>query len=1010
MAAVVAWGKNLIVESLPNEKWRGGTTFYGNEQPYGTTPRRDLSGSSYFNPCAPFFVSSAGRYVWSDRPFAFSFKDGRLTIDYTDGEPRVYEAGSTLKEAYLAASRRHFPPTGAIPDELFFAKPQFNTWIESQLVGNGQAMVENYVAAIVSNRFPCGVFMVDDGWAPKDRYGDLTFNRTLFPDPARIFRQTRTAGFRTLLWLTPYVFEGAAFHAEGDRRNLFLRHPDTGRVYAGSYWPTLPACGVINLLDPNAWAPIEARYRDFMRTWGFDGYKFDFTDAGCLANRDRHTNAPAPLPPGKVAADYTEAWGRFASSFAFNELRAGWKVGGLPLVCRLQDKRHSWQDLQKLVPDMISAGLLGCAYTCPDMIGGGDAGHFAKARDEGAIDGKLFVRSAQVQAMMPMMQFSAAPWRLLKPAECDACRKAAELHVAFAPEILSLARAASQTGEPIVRHMEYEFPHQGFDSCLQQFMLGPRWIVAPVVSADDSVEVRLPAGRWRDDLGVTHVGPKALHLKDVPLERLPRFKRAEDEAHDDRTNPERGYRYEIRIGCEEGEPVPEFQSGWPFDAPFDDGVTVAQAYCYLKAYVDSPVSTAKIEALERDFTRARERGVKYLLRFAYESKIGERCPTLDRILGHIRDLTPVIRRNADVLYALQIGWVGLWGEFHTNPLGLDKDPSVMATLVKATLEMLPENRSTMMRRQTYREQAAKRLGVNVEEMHRVGFFNDGTLANYEDGGTFIGQRPFATEGCLEFDAVTRQSIWYPVDGELFWNHGENPVYSSGLAAIKRLALHHYTTFSVVHGNKDLDMDPRPGAIDAWKATPLSADQLRFSGLKVDERYFAQHPSPTAYEYIRDHLGYRLGVVSFACERSADGKTVSGKIRVRNDGFARPVNPRKVWIVLLADDGVLGEFQTGVDARSFAAGETTDIPFEATPGSTESKGPLRMALWLPDEADNLRLRPEYAVAFSYGVKHVLVGGRLLNVLGGVNQGSTGSGTSSKTRLGAEKNPLVGFSCD
>jgi len=36
----------------------------------------------------------------------------------------------------------------------------------------------------------------------------------------------------------------------------------------------------------------------------------------------------------------------------------------------------------------------------------------------------------------------------------------------------------------------------------------------------------------------------------------------------------------------------------------------------------------------------------------------------------------------------------------------------------------------------------------------------------------------------------------------------------------------------------------------------------------------------------------------------------------------------------------------------------------------------MALWLPDEADNLRSRPEYAVAFSYGVKHVLVGGRLL----------------------------------
>ena len=449
-------------------------------------------------------------------------------------------------------------------------------------------------------------------------------------------------------------------------------------------------------------------------------------------------------------------------------------------------------------------------------------------------------------------------------------------------------------------------------------------------------------------------------------------------AHDDRTNPERGYRYEIRIGLEEGEPAPNFQNRWPFDEPFDDGVTVAQAYCYLKAYVDRPVSEAKIAALERDFARARARGVKFLLRFAYESKAKEKCPTLDRILGHIRELTPVVRRNADVLYALQIGWVGLWGEFHTNPRGLDKDPSVMAALVKATLEMLPENRSTMMRRQTYREQAARLLGWDVETMHRVGFYNDGTLANYEDGGTFIGQKPYGMEGCPEFDAVTRQSAWYPVDGELFWNHGENPVYSSGLAAIKRLALHHYSTFSVVHGNKDLDMEPRPGAIDAWKATPLTADMLRFSGLKADERYFAAHPSPSAYAYIRDHLGYRLGVESVEFDRSADGRRMTGKVGIRNDGFARPVNPRPVWLVLVSADGGIREVRTDVDAPSFAAGETTVLPFEADLSESDAKKPFRVALWLPDEAKGLRLRPAYAVAFAYGVRRELVGGRLLNV--------------------------------
>jgi hypothetical protein len=39
------------------------------------------------------------------------------------------------------------------------------------------------------------------------------------------------------------------------------------------------------------------------------------------------------------------------------------------------------------------------------------------------------------------------------------------------------------------------------------------------------VDVALPAGRWKDDLGEVHAGPKVLHLKDVPLDRLAYFER-----------------------------------------------------------------------------------------------------------------------------------------------------------------------------------------------------------------------------------------------------------------------------------------------------------------------------------------------------------------------------------------------------------------------------------------------------------------------------------------------------
>ena len=124
-----------------------------------------------------------------------------------------------------------------------------------------------------------------------------------------------------------------------------------------------------------------------------------------------------------------------------------------------------------------------------------------------------------------MIQFSLAPWRVLTEKECDICRYYANLHVEFGPYIMKLARHAAKTGEPILRSMDWEFPGQGFGDCFTQFMLGGDWLVAPVLTPDDRVTVRLPAGCWRDDLGKLHDGPKTLTLENVPLDRLPRYQR-----------------------------------------------------------------------------------------------------------------------------------------------------------------------------------------------------------------------------------------------------------------------------------------------------------------------------------------------------------------------------------------------------------------------------------------------------------------------------------------------------
>ena len=131
----------------------------------------------------------------------------------------------------------------------------------------------------------------------------------------------------------------------------------------------------------------------------------------------------------------------------------------------------------------------------------------------------------RVFTLHPMMQFSAAPWRYLSPEGVRICREFAELHVSYGKRIFELARHAAETGEPIVRTMEYEFPHQGFNRAMTQFMLGDDLLVAPVVTEDDTVVVELPRGDWMDDFGKRHTGPAILRLDNVPLSRLPRYVR-----------------------------------------------------------------------------------------------------------------------------------------------------------------------------------------------------------------------------------------------------------------------------------------------------------------------------------------------------------------------------------------------------------------------------------------------------------------------------------------------------
>ncbi len=515
------------IEALPNEKWYGAFT----AKAYCNTPLKDLTFQPYQanekkkdlridnrgNQAAPLLTSNKGRFVWSDDPFVFEFVNDTLIVRSDFEKIKVVAAGQNLRDAYVGAKNAHFPASGKTLNPLMYKMPQYNTWIELGTNQNQKDLLK-YTNDVLKNKFPTGVFMIDDGWAK--HYGSFDFDPTTFPDPKKMMKTIHKKGFKVMLWLTPFVSPDSREFKEIAKLNGFVQQKNNKKPALVKWWNGYSAC--IDFTNPKSTDWLRAKLKNLQNTYGIDGYKFDAGDFDFYQAWPQGSSAPYPNESTNTSGPkQTEAFGVFGAEFDFNEFRAGWKNGNQPNAQRLQDKRYSWDDLKLLVPDMLSAGLIGHPHTCPDMIGGGLLSDFENI-DYTKFDQELMVRSAQTQALMPMMQFSVAPWRVLDKKHLDIVRNSALLHAKMGDFIYTLAQKAAKDGEPIVRHLEYAFPNEGFTSCDDQFMLGDKYLVAPMTEKGYKRSVKLPKGTWTDELGNIFTGGQTITI-DVPLERLPYF-------------------------------------------------------------------------------------------------------------------------------------------------------------------------------------------------------------------------------------------------------------------------------------------------------------------------------------------------------------------------------------------------------------------------------------------------------------------------------------------------------
>lgn len=359
---------------------------------------------------------------------------------------------------------------------------------------------------------------------------------------------------------------------------------------------------------------------------------------------------------------------------------------------------------------------------------------------------------------------------------------------------------------------------------------------------------------------------------------------------------------------------------------------------YLTDYMESDIPQEFLDRLETNMNALREGGGKVILRFSYKSSMDTKDQPWNAapewIHRHMDQVAPYLQKHADVILCVQCGWLGSWGEWYYTDSGYkmnptkDSDFEMRWEVLEHMLRAVPESRQVALRTPMYKRRWLKMRGdtastpLTADEAFlptykaRIGGHNDCFLSSANDVGTYSGP---------DDRAFWAEDTKYTVMG------GETCEFKKTLAeadhAIGEMEKYHWTY---------LNRDYREEVTNSWRQNGTMNTILRRLGYRFVLDKVIHTPKPVA--------GNKFEVYCV----------------LRNLGFAAPVNPRDVELVLVnANDAAKKYvFPQGENPRFWLPGEhrfTLDCTLDGV-----AAGQYKLYLNLPDPYESLHNDPRYSI--------------------------------------------------
>lgn len=468
------------------------------------------------------FLDNSFRSVFNmgaanDRLYSFGAEDGELNYYFIFG-PTVRDV---VQRYTSLTGRMPLPPKWA----LGYQQCRWSYYPDYEI----RDLARNFR----QRRLPADVLYLDIRYM--DQYKVFTWDAQGFPDPDGLCRDLESMGFKVVPIIDPGVKiePGYDMYEEGLRNKYFARYPD-GSEYRGEVWPGW--CHFPDFTQPTVRGWWGDRYGTFMDL-GIDGfwndmnepavwgreipYLVEFDDEGRRSTIKKIHNVYGHL----MAQAAHEGMARtHPSKRPFIVTRAGFAGTQRYAALWTGDNDARFEDLKMAIRIVQGLGLSGMSFA------GSDVGGFHLTPSH-----ELYMRWIEASVFIPFLRTHTTmntsdqePWSFGEWTE-DVVRNYLNMRYELLPYLYTEFRRASQTGDPFMRPLFYDFQSDAecFSSQWQHsFMAGPQILVAPVVDEGRRFqEVYLPSGRWYDPWsGETHDGGKRI-VVDAPVERLPYFYR-----------------------------------------------------------------------------------------------------------------------------------------------------------------------------------------------------------------------------------------------------------------------------------------------------------------------------------------------------------------------------------------------------------------------------------------------------------------------------------------------------